>query len=172
MRKTVILILTIAGATITSGSPTVSAASTTATRLQITPTVCVIDVVQDGNNQTVQTPSGDCTVALPILLDPTRQVEESGFRFALPFAGAESGTNQLFRPQPGGTLSAIAAKHPEASPTTRVTHQSAILIAALAAMATVMIAAIDVALFNFHYSKTVARWTRNQTAGKILKKGK
>jgi hypothetical protein len=172
MRKAVILTLAIVGAIITSAGPTARAASTTATRLQITPKVCVVDVVQDGNNQTVQTPSGagDCTVALPILLDSTKQGGEGGFCSALPFAGTESGTNQLFRSQSGGTLSAIAARHPETSPTTRGTDQSGVLIAALVAMGTAMIVAIDVALFDLHYSKTVARWTRDQTTGRVLKR--
>lgn len=154
----------------------VSAQSNTRAQLTITPTVCVVDVTQDGTNQTVHIPSSDCRAALPILLAPSAEQVARRPQLAtvpltissLPFAGTGPVQQQLaVRPGIEGMLTPIVRRNPDPSPSAA----SPQILKTMLAFGMALVASaigIDIALFELHYSKTVARWTHRQTAGRML----
>ncbi len=148
----------------------VEAYGSTNMHLEITPRLCIVDVVQDGNNQIVQTPSSGCEAALPILLaDPVPATPAASPLFALPFAGRESHSAQpLLRPQVEGTLAPLASRGSQMTKVESTRLPMAVVGVSLAVLATAI--GLDIALFELHYSRSIAKWTKNQTAGRVFKR--
>jgi hypothetical protein len=74
----------------------VQALNDSAVQLTITPRLCVVDVVEDGSNQTVQTASSECEPVLPDAVSQKDQRTQASSA-ASPFA---SQTNTLHLAQP------------------------------------------------------------------------
>lgn len=139
-------------------------------QLQITPRLCIVDVVQDGNNQIVQTPSPGCEAALPMLLAPPLPTHPAKHPlFALPFAGRESHDEQaVLRPQVEGTLAPLASRGNQTTETGSTRIPMAVTGIGLAIVATAI--GLDIALFELHYSRSLAKWTKQQTTSRVFKK--
>ncbi len=74
----------------------VQALDGSAAQLTIMPRLCVVDVVEDGSNQTVQTASPECEPVLPDVVSQNDQRVQAS-SLASPFAGQ---TNTLLIAQP------------------------------------------------------------------------
>jgi hypothetical protein len=149
----------------------VGAASTSNAQIDITSTVCVVDVVQDGTNQHLQAGSADCNIILPNLVTALVGHEEDSSRFPLPFAGDNAASNLLARPEVERSAWSPIASDTRSGSSGQPTMQ---LVAAMATGvgATVIATAIglDVVLFEMHYSKTTMRWARERTVARVIKK--
>lgn len=152
-----------------------AAYSETSARLTVTPVLCVIDVIQDGSNQTLQTSSSDCETALPVISSQPTFIATASPLFAQPFTGGAVGRQtpsgqQAARPMIEGSLTPIATQGPQ---TSAGSSDSTQLTRAIVGVALVLAATgigIDMALFEFHYSKSIARWTHQRAAVRIFKK--
>jgi hypothetical protein len=146
--------------------PSVAAQSETTARLIITPTVCVLDVVQDGSNQTLQ-PSPGCETALPNLLPGPGQLTAVPL-FDLPFAGAQQNNPPLIQPREGAAWTPIVSKQ-QVGPTTQTTSRFTYVASGFAMAAIASAVGIDIALFELHHSRSIVRWMHRQSLGRILK---
>lgn len=150
-----------------------SAESNSDAQLTITPMFCTVDLVQDGNNQTVQVPFTDCEAALSLLPGPIGEAStRSNPLFMVPIARQEpvkSGEPPI-RSRVEGTLTPIATKVDQKNNGTSIPGHitPTVLGVGLALGATIV--GIDIALFELHYSKSVAHWTRKHTTVRMFKK--
>ena len=135
-------------------------------RLQLTilPTVCVVDVVQDGSGQQLQTTAADmCDSLLPNLVAPLPQAAaEAGPLFSLPFAGRPAVETQV--PPPVVTQTTwwpITSAGQEASDAGQQNVRFASIMAAgVTAVILVTGISIDLVLFELRYSRVASRWVR------------
>lgn len=140
-----------------------TAAKATRAQLNIVSTVCVIDVVQNGAGQVIQTVSADCDTILPNLLTPLLDNQDQAPLFALPFAGNKDASAQLVA-QPRFTQDSVWAPIASTTHAGWIAQQDERVITVMAvgigvvAIATAL--GVDVALFELRYSKTAMRWIR------------
>lgn len=136
------------------------AVNTTNFTLSITPTVCVVDVVQDGNNQLLQSGSKDCDSQLPLLV-PMQGSKATAPLFSLPFAGTGNGANPVVLPNsmytPWSSVTSVGEDSAIVSVPPNITiATSGIIIAAL-----VVIVSMDLALFEMRFSRKAIAWLQS-----------
>ncbi len=141
------------------------AANTPTFTLSITPAVCVVDVVHDGNNQLLQAQSEECNAQLPLLV-PVQNAQDGAPLFALPFAGTASNArpvvlqNRTFTPWSSVT-SAQGSQTTVSTPPSITMATSGVMLALL-----VIAVSMDLAIFELHFSRKVTTWLRSLFAGK------
>jgi hypothetical protein len=139
----------------------VSAASKqTQAKLYIEPTVCIVDVVQDGNAQTVQVPDEDCYIVLPRIITPVLDDEPVG---DLPFAGEPTTPTVPLVVQPAGgstPWSPIATTTLETTPLWQSAATFSTMLAGIGTVAAATALGVDAALFEMGHSRSLARWAR------------
>ena len=130
-----------------------------AAKLRVNPIPCVIDVTQDGSNQTLQVPTESCIPLIPELTTPDQPGQATP---PLPFAGADPVSIQ----QPDAMNAEPAAWSPVATAQTGTAEAKALTdqftanmaIGATAAVLTAA-AAVDVFVLESSHTKRVMRRT-------------
>lgn len=165
MRGIVRVVLSVALTAVIAVPSRAEAADSSQLQLAIVPTVCVIDVVQDGSHQQLQADQ-NCTTALPDLIAPFPQAGSSA-RLFLPFAGspAESISNTTVVRQPPQVFRADWSPVAGPAKNERLFQESvriaSSLTAGLIAIALVTSLGLDIVLFERRYSKAMGRWLRH-----------
>lgn len=131
-------------------------------QLVITPTVCVVDVVQDGSGQQLQTTADMCDSLLPNLVTPLLQTAAETGPFPLPFAGRPAA--EIPVPPPAVRQTAwwpITSADPGVSTVRQQNVRFASVMAAgVTAVVLVTGISIDLVLFELRYSRIAGRWLR------------
>jgi hypothetical protein len=146
-----------------------SAARTSQAQMTILPQVCVVDIVQDGSSQNLQTTPGDCGTLLPNLVAPVPDVPNPGLG-PLPFAGRNiPASNSLTSPPDAGVVqtswSPIAStgqSNPAA--VSQALRSVSVLVAGITAVIVATGIAVDFVLFELKYSKVASQWLRRRLA--------
>jgi hypothetical protein len=147
----VILIIALPSIVLASSRPTA--------RLTITPQLCIIDIVQDGSGQTLQSPLRDCdAAALPILFSnpQSQSTRRPNALFAIPVEGQKS-AQEASRPTSlgiEGTLTRIANIDPTQTPTSSPapSELTTIVLGTTLAVGTIA-TGVDIAVFELRYSR-------------------
>jgi hypothetical protein len=140
-------------------------------KLRISPGLCVIDVVQNGISQTLQSPNPNCIPVVPGLspITPplnfphpvTSRPDLGQGTPALPFAGADPVALQPVTPQPGADRrSPFAAANPAGSRSAveKVsTPATAALVAGVGVVLAAAAGAVDLLAFESRMSKAITR---------------
>lgn len=138
-------------------------------QLSITPRFCNVDIVNDGSNQTIQLSSSlDCQQLFPLL--PVFPVSEKDTLVPRSVQSAPNKqTAQLsLRSQVEGTLSPIATKADRKTDPSRSTYLTPTVLGVGLALGATAIG-IDLALFEFQYSRKVVRWSHKHIVGRLSK---
>jgi len=137
-------------------------------QLSITPKLCNVDVVDDGNNQIMHLPSADCEKALPWL--PASPGDDRDVASSIPslYSQSEQSSQLTIRPQVEGTLSPIVATTDRKDGILRPSNPApTVMGVGLALGATIV--GIDLALFEFRYSRSFTQWIRRHALGRLSK---
>jgi len=127
-------------------------------RVTITPQLCVIDIVQDGSGQTLQSRLQECAAALPILLsNPQPQsTPKPNALFAAPVENPKNAQETTRPPSLGieGTLTRIANIDPTQGPASAPAHSeiTTIVLGTTLAVGTIAMG-VDIAVFELRYSR-------------------
>jgi hypothetical protein len=134
--------------------------------LSITPTVCVVDVVHDGNNQLLQTQSEDCSSQLPLLV-PTQETPASAPLFSLPFVGAGDGGQPVVLQNRTATPWSSVTSARNGQTTVSTPPHVSIATGGVIVAVLVIAVSVDLAIFELRFSRKALTWLR----GLLSRKG-
>ncbi len=133
-------------------------------KLSITPTVCVVDVVNDGSNQLLQAQSEDCSSQLPLLV-PVQNTVPAAPIFALPFAGAAGTRPVVLQDRTTTPWSSVTSTRDSQTIVSTPPHISLAVGGVMLAVLVIAVS-VDLAVFELRFSRKAAIWLRSLLFGK------
>jgi hypothetical protein len=132
-------------------------AVSTQAQLNIQPRPCVVDVVQDGSQQAVQTQSADCDDLLPDLLTPVY-----GQKPPLPSIDGSEGLIARQRQVSNRPWSPIASTVQTGQPSQQTVGAAMAVAGGVGTVMAVTALGVDAALFEMRHSRQATRWVRSR----------